>query len=123
MSKHSVLFLGLSAIAGAGWAQSPGPNGPARTGAVGLSRVSLNIPAGPLGDIQSISDTFTAFFLFTDFSKFIIPEAPPPTTIGHRLVIPFTQQPYILIATTALDAWPFITLPRPQWTSAFPAKP
>src|SRR5260370_4571666 len=122
MSKQTVLFLALSAIAGAAWAQSPGPTGPARTGAVGLSRLSLSVSAGPLGTIQSSSDVFTAFFLFTDFSKFIIPEAPPPTTIGQCLVIPFTQPPDILSVSTALDAGPVMHLTGPNGTKTFAAK-
>src|SRR5260370_3339981 len=117
MSKQTVALLTLSAIAMSAFGQSPGPNGPARTGAVGLSRVSLSIPAGPLGDIQSISDTFTAVFLFTDFSKFIIPEAPPPTTIGQCPVVPFTQPPDILIAISPLAAGPVMNLTRPNGTT------
>jgi len=122
MSKQTVFFFGLSAIAGAAWAQGPGPTGPARTGAVGLTRISLSISAGPLGNIQSISDTFTAFFLFTDYSKFIIPDAPPPTTVGQCLVIPFTQPPDIVSASTALDAGPLLNLTGPNGTRAFAAK-
>ena len=120
MSKSAVLYLALSAIAGAAWAQTP--TGPPRTGAVGLSRISLSIPAGPLGTIQSTSDTFVASFLFTDFTKLVIPDAPPPTAIGQCLVIPFSQLPDIQSASTALDAGPVMNLTGPNGIKAFTAK-
>jgi len=124
MTKHTVIFLALSAIAGSAWAQDPGSSGQARTGNITLGRSNLSISAGALGTIKSISDTFAGSFVFTDFSKLVNFQAPTPTTIGQCIVTPFVPPPDILNigAFTPLDAGPVMNLTGPNGAKTFPAR-
>ncbi len=127
MTKHTVLTLALSAIAGAAWAQSPTPTGAVRTGNLSLGRANLSISAGPLGAFQSTTDVFAASFALTDFSKFIPPDLPPTTTIGQCTVLlytpgPGTPPPDNSGAVTLLDAGPVINLTGPNGSKTFASK-
>src|SRR5260370_40285728 len=127
MTKHTVLTLALSAIAGAAWAQSPTPTGAVRTGNLSLGRANLSISAGPLGAFQSTTDVFAASFALTDFSKFIPPALPPTTTIGQCTVLlytpgPGTPPPDNSGVVTLLDAGPVINLTGPNGNKTFTAK-
>src|SRR4029077_19079566 len=90
MANQTLLIL---LLAGAAWAQSPTPTGPARTGSISLGRANLSVSAGPLGSFQSTTDAFGASFSLTDFSKFIPPNPPPTAMIGQCIVLVYTPGP------------------------------
>ena len=125
MSKNRTMFLVLasSLATGAALAQDAPLTGTLKVGEVSLLRTSGKFPAGPLGNLDSTTDSFSAAFSVTDLSKVVRTEPRPFTTIGPRFVFPIvpTDPPATgNNAVTYLDAGPALNLAGPNGMKSIP---
>ena len=114
--KNRVFFLTLSVAMGAVFAQDSPPTGVVRGGAIELIRSSSKFSAGPLGTINTTTDTLAGGFSMIDYSKLLGTDPPAVTTIGSCSVVLIkppqgTPDP---TAITILDAGPVLNLTGPN---------
>jgi hypothetical protein len=117
--------LALSMTAGTALAQGPPQTGMMKSAVITLGRVDTKFSAGPLGSVETTTDSVSATFQLTDYSKFIPVPTPTFMTIGPCLVAtitaPQSPPPDNSGAITPLNAGPVLNVTWPNGTKQLPA--
>lgn len=115
MREIRVFFLTLSLGGGAVFAQNTPPTGIVRGGGIQLTRSNSKFSAGPLGSIDTTSDSLSGAFSVTDYSKLLGTDPPTVTTIGSCTVVTLAlNTSFDPTAVTVLDAGQVLNLTGPK---------
>ena len=122
MSNILVFFLMLCMALGAAFAQDSPPTGVVRSGDIQLIRSSSKFSAGPLGIIDTTTDTLSGAFSMIDYGQPLGIDPPGVTTIGSCSVVSIGGTPPVdPPAVTILDAGPVLNLTGPNGSTQIAA--